>query len=56
METTHRPISNPSKEGKPIKFVEIDQDGQFSVTPEAMSALEKHQARKLAVVAVAGPF
>ena len=56
METVQGLKSNPSRDGKPIKFVDIGHDGQLSVTPEAMSALEKHQARKLAVVAVAGPF
>ena len=49
------PVSSASIGGEPIKFVDISPDGQFSVTAEAMSMLEKHQARKIAVVAVAGP-
>lgn len=42
-------------EGKPIKLIEISEDGDFSVTTEGMYALEKHQSRKIAVVTVAGP-
>ena len=43
-------------QGRPIKFIDISEDGEFSVTAEAMYALEGHQSRKLAVVTVAGPF
>lgn len=28
--------------GKPIKLIEISEDGDFSVTAEGMYALEKH--------------
>ena len=42
------------KDGRPIQFIEINQDGQFSVTAQAMNILEKHQSRQLAVVAISG--
>ena len=40
---------------KPIKFIEVGPDGSLSVTAEAMSALEGHQNRKIAVVTFCGP-
>ena len=43
------------EQGKAIKFIEISDDGEFSVTAESMFVLEKHQSRKIAVVAVGGP-
>jgi len=39
-----------------IPFICIDNDGQFSISQEAMSTLEAHQARKLKVIAFAGPL
>lgn len=44
-----------SLNGKPIPFIEIGEDGCFSVSAYAMTALEKHQSRNVAVVSVTGP-
>lgn len=41
--------------GRPIKFIEVSDDGTLSVTAEAMGALEGHQNRKIAVVTFCGP-
>lgn len=47
--------TSPLHQGQALKFVDISPDGQFSVTPEAMQALDHHQNRQIAVVAVTGP-
>ena len=44
------------KGGKPIKFIEISNQGKLSVTADGMDALEKHQSKKISVVTVAGPY
>ena len=41
--------------GQPINFIEVSSDGTLSVTAEAMSTLEGHQNRKIAVVTFCGP-
>ena len=45
-----------SMEGHAIPLIEVDETGKFSVNTEAMSILEEHQKKKLAVVAIAGPY
>jgi AAA+ ATPase superfamily predicted ATPase len=39
-----------------IPFIEVDDNGEFHVTTEAMAFLEEQQRKKISVVAIAGPY
>jgi hypothetical protein len=42
--------------GKAIPFIELNEQGYFQVNTEAMAILEEQQKKKVAVVAIAGPY
>lgn len=43
--------------GKAIPFIQIDEEtGRFVVSTEAMATLDEQSHKKVAVVAVAGPY
>lgn len=43
-------------EGKAIPFIEVDENYRFSVSTDAMSMLEEQRKKKIAVIAIAGPY
>ena len=43
-------------DGKAIPFIEMDDQGRFSVSTEAMAVLEEQQRKHISVVAIAGPY
>lgn len=48
---------NNTEKGKAIPFVNIDADGLFEVSSEAMSLLDSwSNEKKLAVICIAGPY
>ena len=42
--------------GEAIPFIQISDDGVFEVDSRAMSLLQKHDSKKIAVIAIAGSY
>lgn len=42
--------------GEAIPFINIDEDGEFSVDSQAMSMLQKYDNKKISVISIAGPY